>query len=267
VSADFLEKAIEKAQIDQSRKTINNPVETTSSVNDFVYTQTRIVIPNNEILQDRRVVTLKQYNPTADLFRMLRTKLLKQLRTNNWNSFAITSPTAGVGKSMVAVNLAISMAMEVNQTVLLVDFDLRNPRINWYFDFEVEYGLLDYVNSGVALERILVNPGIERLVILPGREKNKGTSDIISAPSMKRLIEDIKSHYESRIIIFDMPPVLLVDDVLAAMEYYDAALLVVEDGANKPEELTKTLQALSNTNLLGIVFNKAENLPEHQGGY
>ncbi|WP_239649986.1 tyrosine-protein kinase family protein [Methylocucumis oryzae] len=105
------------------------------------------------------------------------------------------------------------------------------------------------------------------LVVLPGKGQTKATSDIISAPKMKQLIADIKQRYASRIVIFDMPPVLLIDDVIAAMEYYDAALLVVEEGASKPDELKKTLQLLSNTKLLGMVLNKSEHMPEHQGYY
>lgn len=266
---DFLEKAVAKAQTINLPSPSEENTETIecAPIKNFVYTQTQVIIPNKETLFDRRVVTLQQYNPMADLFRMLRTKILKQLRDNDWNSFAITSPTQGAGKTMVAVNLAISMAMEVNQTVLLVDFDLRYPKIHWYFGMEVELGLLDYINADVPLNKILVNPGVERLVILPGRGETKGSSDIISVPKMKQLIDDIKSHYQSRIIIFDMPPILLVDDVIASIEYYDAALLVVEDGANKPEELRKALKMLSNTNLLGMVLNKAETLPEHQGLY
>ncbi|WP_239649985.1 hypothetical protein [Methylocucumis oryzae] len=119
-------------------------------------------------MNERRVVALQKYNPMADLFRMLRTRVLKQLRTNNWNSFAVTSPSKGAGKSMIAVNLAISMAMEVNQTVLLVDFDLRYPKVHWYFDVNTDYGILDYIQSDVPLSEILINPGVERFSGITG---------------------------------------------------------------------------------------------------
>jgi Mrp family chromosome partitioning ATPase len=76
---------------------------------------------------------------------------------------------------------------------------------------------------------------------------------------MRDLVADIKSRYRSRIIIFDMPPILAVDDVLAAMEYYDAVLFVVEDGVSKPNDIKQGLQMLSHTNLLGTVLNKSHN--------
>lgn len=275
---DLLEKALEKAHskqaaepefidgdADQTAK--QSPETLRPAAPEIVYSQTRTVMHNAEELRSRRVVAMQKHDPIADVFRMLRTKILKQLRTNQWNSFAITAPTKGAGKSMIAANLAISIAMEVNQTVLLVDLDLRRPRLDWYFDLDVKYGILDYVQNDVPLSQILINPGIERLVILPAVGETKGSSELISAPKMKRLIDDIKNRYQSRIIIFDMPPILAIDDVLAAADYYDAVLLVVEDGASKPAEVTKSLQMLSNTNLLGMVLNKSETLPEHQGYY
>ncbi|WP_347987142.1 CpsD/CapB family tyrosine-protein kinase [Methylomonas sp. AM2-LC] len=269
---DFLEKALDKVGRDEVTVKDELPkpelINTKLNTSEIVYTTTQKITLNNEMLRDRRVVAMQKHDPIADYFRMLRTKVLKQMRANKWNSFAITAPTRGVGKSMVATNLAISIAMEVNQTVLLVDFDLRIPRLKWYFDADVKYGILDYLNSDVPLNQILFNPGIERLVVLPGVGDTRDSSELISSPKMKQLVEDIKNRYSSRIIIFDMPPILAIDDVLAASEYYDAVLLVIEDGVSKASEITKSLQMLSNTNLLGTVLNKSQNPPDHQGyGY
>jgi protein-tyrosine kinase len=257
----------------------------------IVYAKTKVHAANQEVLKERRVVSMLKHDPVAEVFRMLRTKVLKQLRENNWNSFAITAPTQGAGKSMIAANLAIAMSMEVNQTVLLVDLDLRFPKIHWYFDLQVEQGLSDYLTSDIPLSDILVNPegywlsgiknlendiplsdilvnpGFERLVLLPGKGQVTGSSELLSGPRMKSLINDIKNHYESRIIIFDLPPVLVTDDVLVSMDYFDAALLVVEEGGNTPEEVTKALRMLSGTQLLGTVLNKSETMPDHQGYY
>jgi len=243
-----------------------NPVEKSEHIN-IVYKKTKIHAVNPEVLVNRRVVAMLKHDPMAEGFRMLRTKVLKQLRKNNWNSFAITAPTQGAGKSMVAANLAIAISMEVNQTVLLVDLDLRNPKLHWYFDLEVEQGLNDYLLSDIPLSDILVNPGFERLVLLPGRGQAIGSSEILSCPKMKQLIEEIKIRCHSRIIIFDVPPVLSFDDVLVSMNYFDAALLIVEEGGNKPDEVTKALQMLSGTQLLGTVLNKAENMPKYKGYY
>jgi protein-tyrosine kinase len=233
----------------------------------IVYEQTKIHKANTDVLTERRVVAMLKHDPMAEVFRMLRTKVLKQLRANDWNSFAITAPTQGAGKSMIAANLAIAMSMEVNQTVLLVDLDLRNPKIHWYFDINVEHGLRDYLLDDISLTDILVNPGFERLVLLPGKGKTIGSSEMLSGSKMRKLAQEIKSRYQNRIVIFDLPPILSTDDVLVSTNYFDAALLIVEEGKNKPDEVTKALQMLSGTQLLGTVLNKSEHLPGHLGYY
>ncbi|OQK18673.1 exopolysaccharide biosynthesis protein [Methyloprofundus sedimenti] len=231
------------------------------------YTQTKTHEINHELLRERRVVSLEKYGAEAETFKLLRTKVLKQLRVNNWNSVGITGPTQGVGKTMVSVNLAIAMAREVNQTVLLVDLDLRVPRIQWYFDVEVEKGLSDCLMQNIPISEVLINPSIERLVILPGRGRSESSSELLSGPLMRQIVEEIKQRYQSRIIIFDLPPILASDDVLACMDFFDAALLVVAEGESKPEDVTKSLHMLSGSNLLGMVLNKAENIPDHIGYY
>jgi capsular exopolysaccharide synthesis family protein len=266
---DRIEKAMEKAQLNTGVgfKKIN-PIDELHNVGKITYTETQTLKLNQKELIQRRVVAQQKYSPEASVFKMLRTKILKQLRENNWKSIAVTGATQGAGKTMVAVNLAVAMAMEVNQTILLVDMDLKYPKVHWYFDFQIKAGLRDYLLSDIPLTDILINPeGIERLVVLPGRGEAVGSSELISGPKMKELIREISNRYESRIIIFDMPPVLAADDVLASMAYYDSALLVVEEGGNNELEVKKSLHMLSGTNLLGTVLNKSENPPDHQSYY
>lgn len=258
---NLIQKALDK------NSDINSYVQNIKKNKKIVYTQSKQHLISAETLLDRRVVAMQKHTQESDVFRMLRTKILTQLRTNKWNSFAITAPTKGAGKSMIAVNLAISMAMEVNQTVLLVDADLRYPKISWYFDMKITAGLQDYILLDTPLSDILIHPSIERLMVLPGRGQVSGTSEMLSGPKMRHLVEEIKNRYQSRIIIFDLPPILGADDVLASMDYYDAVLLIVEEGGNKPDEVKKALQLLSDKNLLGTVLNKSENPPTHQGYY
>jgi capsular exopolysaccharide synthesis family protein len=267
---DRLEKALEKAKsITHTKEPIEKtrPGKQQFNSEEIVYSQTQQQHLDFEELKQRRIVAQQKYSAEASVFKMLRTKILKQLRGNNWNSFAITAPTQGAGKTMISVNLAIAMAMETNQTILLVDMDLTYPKVHWYFDLKVKAGLRDYLLSDIPLSEILINPGIERLVVLPGRGEVTGSSEMVSGSKMKAMVEEIKNRYKSRIIIFDLPPIIAADDVLATLDYYDAVLLIVEEGGNKPEEVTKAMQMLSGTNILGTVLNKAENPPDQQGYY
>ncbi len=232
------------------------------------YTKTQSVIIDPDVLRDNRVIMGLNNDPRADLFRVLRTNVLKQLRENNWNSFAITSATPEAGKTFISVNLAIAIAMEGNQSVLLVDADLKCPKVGQCLGLEWEFGLVDCLNMDVSLEDTLINPGIERLVVLPGNDSNNNSSELISSQKMVNLIKEIKSRYESRIIIFDLPPLFAGDDALVFMPYIDAALLVVEDGKNTSEELQQSMYILEQTNLLGLVLNKSKQpLPTYQYGY
>ena len=166
------------------------------------------------------------------------------------------------------MNLAIAIAMEGNQSVLLVDADLRRTAMAKYLDLQYEFGLVDYLRGDVSLENTLINPGIERLVILPGRNANINSSELISSRKMVDLIKEIKLRYESRIIIFDIPPLFAADDALLFMRYIDAALLVVEDGKNTSDELQHSMHILEQTNLLGLVVNKSKQpIPTYQYGY
>jgi len=232
------------------------------------YTKTKMVSLDPEVLRNNRVIMGLYNDPRADIFRVLRTNVLRQLRENNWNSFAITSATLGAGKTFISVNLAIAIAMEGNQSVLVVDADLRHPSVGQYLGLQEESGLFDYLKGDVSLEDTLINPGIERLVILPGRNSNNNSSELISSRKMVDLIKEIKSRYESRIIIFDIPPLFAADDALLFMPHIDAALLVVEDGKNTSDELQHSMHILEQTNLLGLVVNKSrQSVPSYQYGY
>jgi len=222
------------------------------------YAHTKVVKSNPDLCRQRRVIMGLKNDPHIDIFRQLRTKVLRRLRENKWNSLAITGATPGVGKSFVTVNLAIALAMEVNQTVLVVDADLRNPNVGWFFGLDVDKSLLDYLSEDAPLGQILVNPGFQRLVVLPGKGSTTHSSELLSSPKMIALVNDLKSKYDSRIILFDMPPLLALDDTLLFMPHFDAALLVVEDGKNTADEIRRSLQILEGTELMGIVLNKSE---------
>jgi protein-tyrosine kinase len=232
------------------------------------YTKTQTVIIDPNVLRNNRVIMGLFNDPRADIFRVLRTNVLKQLRKNNWNSFAITSATPDAGKTLISVNLAIAIAMEGNQSVLLVDADLKRPSVGQYMGLQCEFGLVDCLKGAVLLEDTLINPCIERLVVLPGKNSNYNPSELISSRKMINLIKDIKSRYESRIIIFDLPPVFAADDALLFLQHVDAALLVVEDGKNTSDELQHSMYILEQTNLLGLVLNKSRHpLPSYKYGY
>lgn len=260
---DRIKKALDKSKTVRGRRGLrhfdgmyrgveNHPLE------NLEYTQTRKLPVSPSVLADNRLIAGIKSDPRAAAFRMLRTQVLHTMRENRWTSLAVTGPISGIGKSLVAANLAISISLEVNQTVLLVDLDLRRPAIHKYFNISPNYGILDYITSNIAIEKIFINPTYERLVILPGKGSTSDSSEILSSPKMIDLVKDLKSRYQTRIVIFDLPPLLHVDDALVFLPNVESTLLVVENGKNTVSEVEESMRLLDGSNLIGTVLNKAE---------
>ncbi len=223
------------------------------------YIHTRRFITDPKWLDKNRIIADQSDNIITDAYRMLRTKVLLKIRAHGWNTIAVTSPGKGEGKSVTAINLAISIAREVNYTVLLVDFDLRRPSIHKLFGLSQHKGISHYIHDDTPLEEILIHPSIERLVVLPGGEALRNSSELLSLPKILNLIQEIKNRYQNRIIVMDLPPILMVDDALVLAPYIDAILLVVEEGITQAQSLKDAMQLLGdNVNFLGTILNKAE---------
>lgn len=226
---------------------------------DVIYTKTRSEDLDINALRQKRVIATPDFDKTAEVYRQLRTQILKELQENQWNSLAITSAHEGAGKTLTAINLAIAISREVNHTVMLVDLDLRNPSIKKTLCLNVEKGLIDYLEGHSELENILVNPGFPRMVVLPGSDAGNYSSEILSSPQMQNLVTEIKSRYKDRIIIFDLPPLLRNDDALIFIPFVDTTLFIVEEGVTTEQDLVRSLQLMENRNLIGTVLNKARS--------
>ncbi len=228
------------------------------AVQDIVYTQTRTIDIADAVLRERRVLAGFERGAFLDAYKILRTQVMHRLRENGWNVLGITSPRKQEGKTLTAVNLAISLAMDTTQTVLLVDADLTNPNAHHAFGIEECGGLVDYLLDGIPVEHLLIHPGIGRFVLMPAGRPIENSAEALTSPKMASLVEEFKHRYPSRIVLFDLPPLLQTADVLAFSPYTDALLLVVEDGKTTREDIERALQLVKgSTPVLGTVLNKA----------
>jgi protein-tyrosine kinase len=224
---------------------------------DVSYKHTRVVKLQVEHLEKNRIVAFNKNDPKSMVFDRLRTHVLQKMEEKGWRTLAITSPTPLVGKTVVAINLAMSIAQQTNKTAMLVDFDLRQPRIGAYLGIPMEKSLNDLLDGGVELSDILVNPDIPRLVVLPTMNAVNNPSETLSSRKIADLIKDLRERYESRIIIFDLPSLLHSDDAIAVLPQIDCILMVVANGMSTKREIEDSLRHLSTANLIGTVFNKA----------
>ncbi len=241
-------------QVPYARKRDHSPAPAPSQI---VYTQTRQLDVDPKFLRANRVISSLN-DPVSEPYKLLRTKVLQRMRANNWRTLAITSPTEGCGKTLTSINLAISIAREANQTVLLLDLDLKRPQVQRYLTQDELPGISDYLLKETPVPELLFNlKGVERLVVLPGHDSVTHSSEMLSSPRMVSLIQEMKARYPSRIVLIDMPPVLVCDDVLAFSPHLDAVLLVASDGETDRGDLTRATELLEKMNILGITLNKS----------
>jgi protein-tyrosine kinase len=245
---------------DSLDKNLNHPPLSARPVleqEDFAYTDTRVASPNPQILTENRIVSGHTPNQWLESYKLLRTQTLQIMGLKGWRTLAITSPNANSGNSLTAVNLAISMAMELDRTVLLVDANFLKPSVHTLLGIKSTKGLGDYLLHDEPLNTLMINPGIPRLVILPAGKPLLNSTEMLRSPKMVNFVNEVKSRYPSRIIIFDMPPILTQVDTLSFSPYVDCVLLVIEEGTTKKEELTRAVTLLKSSQLIGTVFNKS----------
>lgn len=222
---------------------------------DLIYTQTRSIARDESLLEERRLVSHRD-SPEGNVFRVLRSQVLRKLDNHGMSSLAIVGAVPAIGKSMVAANLAVSVAQDVHRTSLLVDLDLRKPKAGWYFGFEAKVGVADCLAGRADLEDILVNPGFPRLVVAPGTAWSDPT-ELLSSGRTEDTIREINERYDARIVIYDLPPLLGVADALAVLPHVDAVLLVLEEGKTTEAEIEEMKRLLGDKPIAGAVINKA----------
>jgi protein-tyrosine kinase len=210
-----------------------------------------------DVLAANRVVTDEQSGASA-AYKMLRTRVLQRMRRNGWKTLAVTGTCPEEGKSLTAINLAINLARDVGTSVVLVDMDLRKPSINRHLGVSWRYGVGDYLRGSVSLQKVAVNPGIDRLAVVLGERPFQNSSEMISSPRTAELVEQVKQG-EGRIAVFDMPPVLASDDMLAFSPLVDAVLLVLAQGKTKQADLAPARELLQHMNLVGVVLNQCSD--------
>ena len=227
----------------------------------ITYTRTRSLEVAPQVLERHRLASVRN-DTSADAFRLLRTQVLMQMRQNGWQTLAVTSPNKGAGKSTIALNLAMSFAMEADYTALLVDADLRDPDLRNLLELEPGPGLVDYLLGKAAIEDLLIHPNIGNLVVLPGGTPVANTSELMRSPMMAEMIRELRGRYADRLIVFDVPPILAGADTLALSAYMDATILLVEERKTERADIERSCDLLRDSTVMGIVLNKSRELPE-----
>lgn len=252
---DYIEKAVDILVRDDIVTDAPDPLPASGKIG---YTQTKRIPVSAKVLAEHRIINPRTDQAVLRAYKILRTRVLQRLQQNGWTTLGITSPAPDNGKTLTAINLGISLARKLDYTVLLIDVDFQRPSLHTYFGLHPEHGLSDHLSGDIKLGEVLINPGIERLVLLPECGARESSSELLSSSRMERLIEEVKNRYPTRLVLFDLPPVLVGDDVEAFSSLVDATLLVVEEGKSTKEEVARSIELLEYSNFLGAVLNKSK---------
>ncbi len=209
-------------------------------------------------LAKNRILTKHSNASFTDIYNLLRTQIFHRTRKSKHNVLMVTSAMPGEGKTITSINLAISIAREVDQFALLVDTDMRNPSIHKYLGIEVEKGLTDHLLHDIPVSDLLIKPGINTLSYLPAGDPIRGSTEILGSPKLQELIIEMKDRYPDRYVIFDCPDLLHAPDALVFSSYVDGIIFVVEAGKTSREYVQKALNLLEGRNIVGVVLNKTE---------
>lgn len=242
-----------------SKRAAVKPNKVNRDIGEISYTNTAVVKLDAAHLEESRIVSHLSHNANAGIFDSLRTQVLQKMEENNWQTIAVVSPSPESGKTLVSINLAMSIARQPQKTVVLADFDLRRPKVAAYLGIEVKKSINDYLENDAKLEDVLVNPSIQRMVILPTMRPVSRASEVLSSSKVAELIAELKERYESRVIVFDLPPILSTDDAMILLPQVDCVLMVVANGISTQTEIEDSLHLLPKENVVGIIYNMADS--------
>jgi len=210
-----------------------------------------------DALERNRVLLRVQDVSVSRAYKILRTRVLHRMAAHDWYTLGITGTGAGEGKTITAINLAIALAQDPNAWVFLVDLDLQRPQLGAYLGMSYEYGLTDFLTGQAELDRVVYDIGIKRLAVVPNATPVETSSEYLRSARMADFLNALEAQTPRRIVILDMPPVMVSDDVLAFAPRVDSFLLVASQGITARRTLANAREVLSELNLLGVVLNRS----------
>ncbi|MCG6533337.1 MAG: AAA family ATPase [Syntrophales bacterium LBB04] len=216
---------------------------------------TRVHLSTGRMVENRCVAVLPGA-PELEHYRMLRTQIQQRTEGKSGCTVMVTSALPGEGKTLTSINLAFTFAKDFEQTVLLVDCDLRQQKVHEYLGIPGGKGIIDFLTNGTTLNELIVWPGIEKITLISGGRSFAESAEMLGSPRMRELVMDLKKRYPERYVFFDVPPVLTGADAAAFAPLVDWILVVVESGRTAVSDINRALELLPAEKVLGLVLNR-----------
>jgi protein-tyrosine kinase len=231
------------------------------------YTKSRTVKLDMNTLADNRCVAIFPYAKETEVYKVLRTQVLRYTKEKGGNTIMITSALPEEGKTLTSINLAFTFAKLFEQTVLLVDGDLRQQDVHKRLGFESDRGLADYLVDNRPVPEIITWPGIDKLTLISGGRLIHESTELLGSTRMKDLVQDMKTRYPDRYVFFDAPPILSSADALAFVPLVDYIIMVVRAGTTSMNDVKKALELIPQDKVIGFVLNRynapVQSYPPH----
>ncbi|MBC7359381.1 MAG: polysaccharide biosynthesis tyrosine autokinase [Desulfacinum sp.] len=215
-----------------------------------------VVVPSLPASPGGLVVLDEPGSPTAECFRFLRSVLVRPMEGDPPRTILVTSPLIGDGKTYVASNLAAAISQGLDEWVLLMDCDLRYPRLDRVFGLDGGHrGLSTYLTSDTPLDRLLRKTPVHKLTILPGGNSTHQPTELLTSEKMLRLIREVRDRYPDRFVVMDSTPLELAPETFVIANEVDAVILVVRRGRTPRNAVRNAVNRIRREKLLGVVFN------------
>ncbi len=246
------EKTADPARSAQSRNAVEpGGVEPGGAGYDFARAECDF-----ENFAKHRIIANEQ-DPVLNAYRVLRTRTLQKMEANNWRTLAVVSPGSGAGKTVTAINLAIAIGSKLGSRATLIDLDFYRPSVARYLGLKDFPSVLDYFEGKRDLHDIALRPPLPDVLVLANERVTRRGAELLTSPRADEMIDTAVNDFASRVVIFDMSPLLGCDDTIAFLPKIDCALLVAASGDTRVDELKEAQRVLGQTNILGTVLNKA----------
>jgi protein-tyrosine kinase len=216
-------------------------------------------------LDSHLVAALAPTSIAAEQYRSLRTRLKRAENGRALRTIAVTSPNKGDGKSLTAANLALTMAQEFQQRILLVDCDLRRPSVHRLFGLGDRIGLTEVLMNVASIDQSLVWLPEHHLTVLPAGAPPTHPAELIGSATMRRVLDTLRTRFDR--ILIDLPPVAPLADVQILSTMVDGLLMIVRAGITPKPAIERALTGLDASKMIGLVLNEAGGDATDNYGY
>ena len=266
------EGSIEKLQAQEVGS--SNTIRTKPIKSDGIVSNTKIEIDLEMLAKKGFVSTNSDRQIINEEYRVIKRKLLDNAfgplskSLNNSNVIMVTSSRQGEGKTFTAINLALSIALEQDKTVLLVDADVLRPNIMKTLELKNEQGLMEYLlGDKENIAEVMCRTNLDNLRIISAGKSHHLSAELLASERMFDAVEEFANRYPDRIVIVDTPPLLGINETAILANLAGQALVVTEEFRTKLVDVENAVKHLNPEMAIGFVVNKTEQVNLEGGGY